>query len=87
MNEKNLPTLDFAALSAMGEEERTAALADGRTETACLFGKGETLAVSADEEIGALYLVWHDRPQPWTLEIGGERVSCGRVRMSHRGEV
>ncbi|MBQ7660986.1 MAG: hypothetical protein IJS44_02905 [Clostridia bacterium] len=31
MNEKNLPTLDFAALSAMGEEERTAALAAYQT--------------------------------------------------------
>ena len=67
----------------LGAKQRTAALADGRTETACLFGKGETLAVSADEEIGALYLVWHDRPQPWTLEIGGERVSCGEQGFLH----
>ena len=63
--------------------QRTAALRDGKADTACRFRAGETLTVSAGEEIGALYLVWHDRPRPWTLECGGESLACGTQGFVH----
>ena len=67
----------------LSARQKTAVLLDGKAETGCRFGAGDTLTITAGEEIGALYLVWFDRPQPWTLECGGESIPCGQQGFFH----
>ena len=61
----------------------TEPLSDGDPNTVCAFSKGETLAISADEPIGGLYLIWYDRPLPCTLHSGGETVPIGAQGFLH----
>ncbi|MBQ3482023.1 MAG: PIG-L family deacetylase [Oscillospiraceae bacterium] len=63
--------------------EATAQLLDGNPETCCRFAEGAELLVTADEDIGALYLLWYDRPQLWTLELSAESLSCGAQGFLH----
>lgn len=62
---------------------RLTALQDGKFDTACALPEGGTITVTAEEEIGSLYLIWYDHPLPWTLETPGGGVKAGESGFMH----
>ncbi len=58
-------------------------LTDGSYKTSVAFGEGASLTVTASEPMHALYLVWSEPPEPWTLTVNGEAQECGRYGFLH----
>ena len=63
--------------------DRAGALLDDKFLPACRLEADAAITVEADEEIGALYLVWYDRPQPCAVETPGGSVSAGEKGFMH----
>ena len=59
------------------------ALLDGKADNAYRINAGETLTLTAGEEIGGISLVWYETPPLWTLEGGGESLLCGEDGFLH----
>ena len=64
-------------------------LQDGKFDTACALPAGGTITVTAEEEIGGLYLSWFDHPLPWTLETPSGAAAAGEsgIRRENRSSV
>lgn len=58
-------------------------LQDGKFDTACALPAGGTITVTAEEEIGSLYLSWYDHPLPWTLETPSGAAAAGESGFLH----
>lgn len=58
-------------------------LTDGSHETYHVYWAGETMTVTAQEEIGALYIEWEDEPGAWTLHDGETDLACGASGFKH----
>lgn len=71
------------ALSVRYRDTERPAAADGDYNSSFRVPAGKSLALSAGEEIYALYIVWEEYPQPWTLRSGGREERHGENGFLH----
>lgn len=67
------------------DTDETAAkrLLDGVYQTDYTFEAGTEITLSAEEEIGSLYLIFGTYPGEWTLSVGNETLRCGTEGFLH----
>ena len=71
------------ALSISASSGNTSYLTDGGYQLDFAFRAGTTLTLTAEEEIGSLYILFGSYPGEWTLSAGGAEQRCGTQGFLH----
>ena len=77
------PPAHELTLSIGLEKWRAELLSDGRYQSDEVFSAGETIALTAEEEIGSLYIQFGSYPGEWTLSSGAAEQLCGTNGFLH----
>ena len=58
-------------------------ISDGDYFTTEYFDPGTEITLTSDTAIDALYIVWEEIPGSWTLDAGGQTMTCGKNGFLH----
>jgi len=58
-------------------------ITDGSYNSASSFNAGDSVTISADQNIGGIYIAWNRIPSPWTLTVGDSNIQCGENGFLH----